>query len=273
MSEELERPSNNALAAKRDRYIELLGEAYADSYGNWLAKQTEERRARIQRKSNNVKNGLATVAPITCAGPKKCPFYTRCPIPDEPGKEGPASDYPINMPCVLEAEYTAQKMVDYIDHLKVDVTDPVEMSFVNELALLDLLRNRAVMIMSGGDSRGYGRDMLTTDEAIVGWDDNGVPLTSVSTKIHPAVEIMDKHERRRQKILDKMVATRESKIKLYGGNLDNNTRLQDDIRALRQMVQAVASGRQLAEAPVVAIGLDDLEIPETRGHDDKITID
>lgn len=225
---------NNSVATRRHEYGEFLAEAYSANLGSWLERQTAVKQARISRKALNLKHGLAVSAPLNCLGPERCPFYAACPIPDQPGQILPRDEYPINMSCVLEVEYVGQQLVDYMRELDVDPANPVEMSLINELALLDLLRNRAVLILSHGDRRGHGRDMLTVDESIVGWSDDGQPLTSQSTKAHPAVDIMERHEKRRGRILEQFAATRASKFRLYGGNLESNTELNNQLIAIRE---------------------------------------
>lgn len=232
----------NAIATRRNQYIESLNELYIEDYGNWLAQQSEEKKARISRKASSIKHGLSTSAPIVCKGPSACPFFSACPIPENYLRPGPPTDYPIGKSCVLEVEYVAQQVMDYMVELDVDPGDPVEMSLINELALLDLLRSRAVLVMAHGDKRGHGRDLLTIDEAIIGFDKNGNALMSQSTKVHPAVDIMERHEKRRLKILEKFNATRESKVKVFGGNVDNHTKLQQDIEAIRAYMEAVSKG-------------------------------
>lgn len=226
---------------------ELL-DNWSDQYKEWFTRQKPETLERINKRTSYLRHGLATIAPLKCQGPKRCPFLHSCPIPVDPTKPGPDSDYPVHLPCVLESQYMGQRVVDYVEHLKVNTVDPVEMSLVNELALLDLLKNRAVLILSGGDFKGQGRDLMTQDEIITGWDDDGTPRTSVQARVHPAVEIMEKHEKRRTKILDKLVATREAKFKVYGGNTEQNSRLQRDIEDIRKFVQAVAT-KQLVVQP------------------------
>src|SRR5688572_18851405 len=165
---------NNNLALKRDQLIEAISNSYADTYGAWLANQSTDKQIRIARKSESIKRGgVATIGALTCYGPKRCPFFHACPIPSNVSKPGLDSEYPINLPCVLEVEYIAQQVVSYCDQLKVDPQDIVEMSLINELAFSDLVKNRAILILSGGDSKGQGRDLLAVDEQIIGWSPDG----------------------------------------------------------------------------------------------------
>lgn len=245
--------SKDIIVQRRLDYINSLNNIYAEGYGDWLSKQSQVKRDRINKKVNHVKYGLSGTAVISCAGPSKCPFFSACPIPENYPNTGPMSDYPIHESCVLEAEYMAQQVIDYIVHLEVDPTDVVEMSLINELALLDVFRNRAVLVLANGDKRGHGRDLLTFDENVVGFDKNGNALTSSVTKIHPAVDIMEKHEKRRIRILDKFNATREAKFKTFGGNLENHDKLQQDLQSIRSYLESLSKTQ-------IAISADEDEV-------------
>lgn len=233
---------NNALAKRRDEYIEKLNEAYISKYGRWLATQTAAKQERIKVGANNLKHGLAMAAPLVCRGPKGCPFFHACPIPLETNNPGPDSEYPIGISCPLEAEFVAQKIVDYIGSLKVDPSDPVEMALIQELALLDNYRNRAALLLAGGDLKGGGRDLLTTEDVVTTWDAEGNPNIIQNLRIHPAVEVMDKHEKRRSKILDQFAATRSSKFRVYGGNIETNSKLQEDLNQIRLALEKIGKG-------------------------------
>ncbi len=228
-----------AVDQRRLNYMEQLNSIYADGYGEWLARQPSAVKQRIQKKTSHIRHGLSANAVLNCRGPSKCPFFAACPIPEAYPNVGPLEFYPIGEACVLEAEYMAQQTVDYIQNLDIDPSDSVEMSLVHELALLDVLRNRAVLILSHGDKRGHGRDLLTIDESIVGFDREGRALTSSSTKIHPVVQVMEMHEKRRLKILEKLNATRDTKVRLYGGSLEGNDKLFEDMQAIKQYLETI----------------------------------
>lgn len=231
------------LEARQQQHIEQLLATQPTKYEQWFDQLAANKQARVLKKAQSVRHGLTHIAPLTCLGPRKCPFFNACPIPDDVRKPGPDSDYPINMPCVLEANYVAQRVVDYMKQLQVDPQDPVEMSLVNELALMDLMKNRAVLIMSTGDSLGQGRDLLAIDTFV---DAEG--NTRQSVRSHPAVDILDKLERRRTKLLDKFLATRESHMRVVGG-IQNQTLLQQEVQKLTAFItQMQAQPLQLEAA-------------------------
>lgn len=207
-------------------FTALSGET--EGYQSYLDRIDPKKLQRINNTVAGMRHGLHTVAPITCMGPEKCSFSDRCPIPErnpETGKldYGKLSDYPIGQACLLESFYMRQKIVDYVRHLDVDPEDPVEMSIVNELALIDLLKNRALMILGTGDRDGQGRDFMRID--ITGFSEGG--KESTTSTLHPAADYIDKLERRREKWLEKLVQTRKSQaeLRLKTGALKEESRL------------------------------------------------
>ncbi len=235
-------------SAAKTELVQGLLDTWDDQYKTWFANQSPAKLDRIQRRAQSLKHGMTVISPAKCWGPKKCPWFHSCPIPDDPAKPGPASDYPIGMACVLESQYTAQRVIDYVEDLQVDPANAVEMSLINELALLDLLKNRAILILSGGDRLGQGQDLLAVDEVITGWDEDGNPRMSRQTRVHPAMDILDKLEKRRGKILDKFMATRESKYKVFGGNQETNSRLQQDIEHIKRFIDTLGEKKLLVDS-------------------------
>ena len=209
-----------------------------DDYQRYLDKLNPEKKRRIINSINRVQTGLHAVAPIMCLGPEKCPFVSKCPIPerDEKGElvYGPEENYPSGQECILEKFYMQQKIIEYVEHLNVDPANPVEMSIVNELSLIDLYKNRSLMIMSGGDKSGQGRDFMRID--IIGFNENGD--IAESSKLHPAVDMMDRLEKRREKWLEKLMETRKSKADwmLKVGGAGNESKILGEIQKLRDAI-------------------------------------
>ena len=205
---------SDPLELRQQEYLSRLG-ALPTSYETWLESLSPKKRLRVRQQVARTKHGVHIVAPITCTGLDRCPFASACPIPDQgPDHElikGPDSDYPVGQHCVLEGEYIVQKVAEYLMHLNVDPGNPVETAMVQELALVDLQKNRALLLMSHGDRDGQGRDFLHVDESITGFSQGGEPLISKTTKIHPVLSYIDVLERRREKLLDKLMETRKAK--------------------------------------------------------------
>jgi hypothetical protein len=211
---------------------------YDEDYDQYLARLPEAKRARIFKANNRMKTGLHTIAPLTCVGPAKCKFLPHCPIPDKNTKgeiiAGPAENYPIGRPCIMEAMYMKSKVEDYYTHLQVDTTNPVEISLVNELAVLDLYKNRALMVLSSGDADGHGQDLLKVD--ITGVTEQGLMLKSTQT--HPAFNAMDQIENRRAKLLDKLLETRKAQADLQAkmGVKQESSKVLEELQAVRKLL-------------------------------------
>lgn len=212
----------------------------SDDYEKYLARLAPEKLDRIKRSVSKTVTGAYSAAPLVCLGPKKCPFINKCPIPDvsEAGEllVGDNSQYPIGRECIVEKYFIEQKMYEYMNHLEVSPDNPVEMSIVNELALIDLYKNRCLNVLSQGDRRGEGRDFLLVD--ITGFNENGE--RAETTKLHPITDMIDKLEKRRDKSLEKFMATRKAKADYIAriGEKQNQSQLLSEIQRIREVLNA-----------------------------------
>jgi hypothetical protein len=217
-------------------------------YQQYLSKLPDSKRQRIVNSISSIRHGLHAIAPMMCLGPEKCPIIERCPIPERDSKGkieiGALDNYPIGRECLLEKFYMQQKIIEYVEHLNVDPANPVEMSIVNELALIDLYKNRALMIMSTGDKSGQGRDFMRID--VLGFNESGE--TAESAKLHPAVEMMDRLEKRREKWLDKLMETRKAKAEwaIRVGGAQNESKILAEISKLREAIATLESEPMLS---------------------------
>lgn len=209
-----------------------------DAYINKLPQKVKER---VYNSLNATKNTLHSIAPIVCGGPRRCPFIDKCPVPDR-GQNGEiletdAEMFPIGKECILEKFFMQQKTIQYLERLNVDPNDPIEMSIVNELSLIDLYKNRALMIMSVGDKSGQGRDFMRID--ILGFNENGD--VAEQAKLHPVVDFLDKLEKRRQKYLDQLMETRQRKAEwmLRVGNVKEESKILNELKKLRETLKEI----------------------------------
>jgi hypothetical protein len=236
------------MAGPDSKFLEQLG-THTDAYKAYLDRLPSEKRERVVQSTKRISHGLHAVAPLTCLGPDKCPFLAHCPIPDRDMLGRPLAtapeQFPMGLQCVMESEYMAQKIGEYAIHLQVETTNPVEMSMVGELALCDLLKNRIMMVVSGGDKQGHGRDLMKMD--VIGISENGSPTES--SKIHPALEYVDKLHNRRVKILDKMMATRKAQtdLKMKMGGTESSSKMLDEIKKLGQVIADLGTGNKMLD--------------------------
>lgn len=230
-------------------------------YQKYLDKLSPARRSRIHRQVARTRNGLYTIAPSTCLGASKCLFIEQCPIPERgPGGEiiiGDPKDYPMYRPCVFEMLYMQQKVIDYTQHLQVDPANPIEVALVNDLAVIDLYKNRAMLIMSGGDKEGDGRDFLKRD-MMEQQGEHGT-LTSTQTQLHPVAAYLDVLEKRRGRLIDALMETRRGKldlsVKLGHGRVDSV--LREDLVAIRRALEAAVATPTLGAAQEQLLLIDD----------------
>jgi len=250
------------LAIRQEQLLLGLGQEES-AYMDFLQNLKPEKRQRITNSLNAMKHGLHAVAPLTCQGPARCPFINHCPIPSVEQKQeqsyGPTTDYPMMMPCVLETMYQRQKIVEYVQHLDVDPDNPIEIAIVNELAIIDLHKNRALMIQSEGDRDGDGRDFLRQDE---GWQEAGDEAHLVkSTTLHPTFDVLDRLEKRRERLLERLMETRASKANfdLKRGAVKEDSNVLKEIAAVRRYLEEASTRTQGtgAKEDLQAIMVDD----------------
>lgn len=237
----------NQLIEKKETSLALID----DEYQSYLDRISEKKKNQIVRKVTRYVAGVDSAAPLLCRGPHRCQIIDFCPIPDRSDgdtKLGDLTDYPIGNQCVFEKLFMVERVNQLIQHLGVKLEDPVEMSIVQELAVIDLYKNRAQIFLSKGDIEGAGVDFLKTD--ITGFDDLGNKATS--TKLHPIVDMIDKLEKRRAGWLDKLNATRQAKERHK--HTSEGSQIVDELVKLRKALTNVSN---LDEAEEVTFGMSD----------------
>jgi hypothetical protein len=241
--------------SKESRQVEFFNSLDQEEYNKYLKRIPPKKLHRIKQSVKRLQTGVHASAPLTCLGPESCPFVKKCPIP-ELGLDGQlilgeVSNYPIGKECIMEKFYVEQKIVDYLTYLDVDPNNPVEMSIVNELALIDLYKNRCLFVLGNGDRKGEGRDFLMVD--VTGFNENGD--RAETTKLHPVVDMIDRLERRRERWLERLMETRKSKadLMLKMGENRNNSKVLSEIQALREALSSV----QIEEGDDEDIFIDD----------------
>jgi hypothetical protein len=236
----------------KEELIETIS-TLSESQVNYLDTLSPEKLHRVRASNKSLRHGLSKVAPLVCMGPEKCLFVEHCPIPDRTATGdfvrdksgnpvyGPDSDYPVARPCIMESMYIQQKLVDYVRFLDVDPNNPIEMSIANELALIDLHKNRALIILAKGDRDDQGQDFMRVD--ITGIDPE-TGIKSRSTSLHPAVAVLESIEKRRDKYIERLAEHRKSKIDLAYkmGNTGSDDKVMSELRALREALEK-SSGR------------------------------
>ena len=224
-----------------------------EDYTQYLEGLNPRQVRRTKQAVNGLRNGLYAIAPLICAGPGKCLFFDRCPIPEIDPLTGEVdvddmSKYPIGRGCLLEKFFMQQKVIEYIQYLDVDPANPIEMAIANDLAIIDLYKYRAVAILSSGDKDGTGQDFMRTD--IIGFNEETGQAAQM-TRTHPALEVIDKLEKRRESYIDKLNESRRAKMELAFklGQGKDNSKVLEEVSKLREAISRIANGKTI-EIPV-----------------------
>lgn len=215
----------------------------------YLTKRYSEKKLEKIRKSLDAyKYGLNAAAPLICMGPERCPFFQACPIGEgvkiESMGEGPIKripiyddleDFPVGDQCIAEKVFIEQRLLDYVDEFDVDPNRPSELALINDLALVDLHKQRAVLFMASGDREGEGFDFQKVD---VMYDSDSGAEIGRAYKEHPIMQIIDRLEKRRHKILDELLATRRSKAEMQAKfhSTGEASQLQQEIVRIRELI-------------------------------------
>lgn len=236
--------------AKLARQQDLLKtvQTSQQQYQHIIDNFTPEKLEKVLTTLEQFKYGSNIAAPIICMGPSKCPFYHACPLGNgysyDPIKGKIAlydslNDFPIGKQCIIERVFIEQKLLDYIQEFDVDPAKTSELSLINDLALLDLYKNRAILLMAGGDKSGEGTDFLSID---VGYSEQGAKI-SESVKEHPLFTIIDKLEKRRMKVLEELLATRKIRAAAASkfGTMNQSSQLMVEIEKIRKAIESKSS--------------------------------
>jgi hypothetical protein len=157
---------------------------------------TPEQALKFRNHINRMGVGTSAIMPMLCGG-KKCPMKL-CPFHEGSG------GYPIGDPCPLEANLIANWTKSYIEDLSVDIESRSEMILVNKLVECDIIDMRA-NIGLGADEEGW--TLLKVDITV---SDKG---TAEMTNAHPLLEVKDRVQRSRERVLESLAATRKEKYK------------------------------------------------------------
>jgi len=253
--------------ADKADFIESITRASGlDTYMNKLSVAKQKK---VLDRMRGMKYGLHVAAPILCLGADNCPFINHCPLIERDAAgdlDVEGAVLPRGEQCVLEHYYMRQQTLQYFEFLKVDANNPVERGIANELALIDLLKNRALMIMSGGDREMQGRDLMSWATST---DENG-RLTETKS-VHPVLNVIHQLEDRRARWLDKLLQTREAKLKSLRimGQQDTSSQLMTEFARIRDVISQMTntSTLQIKEA-IRQNGLNTNDTGGSSGTDD-----
>ncbi len=219
-----------------------------NDYQLYLNRLPEKKRQRILQSNATIESGVHAIAPMICCGPDRCRIIEWCPLPeivDGKRDNGPLSSYPVGQGCVMEKLRLFSLVRELSRHLGVDGTDPIEKGLVNELALIDLYKQRAQMFLAKGDRDGQGVDFMRIDTVDI--TDSGKAIET--SKHHPIIDVMDKLEKRRAMWLDRLNETRKSKADLMVkmGGMGESSKVLREIEDLRKGILALQDTSDVLE--------------------------
>jgi hypothetical protein len=250
--------SKEALDARSAGLIERL-KTSETQYSALLARYSPEKIDRLIKALDAYKYGLNASAPIICLGPERCPFFYACPIGNGvsvdrvTGKKKPLydsiEDFPVGNQCILEKVFIEQRLIDYVQEFSIDPARPSELALINDLALVDLYKQRCTLFLAGGDKEGEGLEFMKKDLL---FNPETGEQTGESNKEHPVMSIMDRLEKRRHKILEELIATRKSKADIAAKftQAPDASKLLKEIELLRKVIDA---GNKIVETSTLTV--------------------
>ena len=269
--ESLPERSDRAKLARTRASLSALMNDPEDEFNQYVQQMPTEVRLRVDRQHRRLKTGLKAGAILLCPGFVACKFKNHCTIPKrlvggkiDPGKP---EHYPIGLECVVERQYYEEQYIGYCSELFIDLDSVTDRGAAQELATIDVLKRRAQIVLSTGDHEGFGTDFMLTDKTYsdkaFDMDGDGSPLLiGTTTKVHPAVGVLDTLERRRLKLLDSLMATREKKAD-YMAKIAEHKRAGSDTQRLVDIVSTTLN--KMKEGMVIDVTAaaeyeDDLKI-------------
>jgi hypothetical protein len=158
---------------------------------------TPEEARKVSNHLRKLSTGSTAMTPMYCAG-NLCPFANRCPL-QQIGKA------PIGKQCLIEVQLMKEWIIRYIEEYDIDPNNFTEVAYVNELAEIEVLLMRLNMNIAKAENA-----ELVIDQE-VGATNQGDPI--VQKNVSPFMDLKDRLQARRSKIIKLMVGDRQEKYK------------------------------------------------------------
>ena len=158
------------------------------SPAGWLSKKL------ISKHLNSLKTGIYSVFPIPCKG-DGCPYGKMCTAL----KYG--MEPPIGEPCVIEVNKIENLIVGYSNDFNIEMGSTTDRVLIQELIQLDLLMDRCQNMMA--------QDVNILQDITMGMTDTGEVYTQPVVSRY--LEAWERMSKRRQSLLNEMLATRKSR--------------------------------------------------------------
>ena len=199
---------------------------------SWTPEQREQ--AVDMTRSSRVTHNMFASIPMKCDGPR-CPFAAVC----EFQKKNMA---PVGNPCPIEMAIVKTFMDDYMVEFGVSANNRVEVGQIRDLVDQEVQYMRKVKILA---------QEHFIQENPVGIDSDGNVI--LRKELHQAVDFEDRIHKRKERLLNQFLATREARVKAGQGQLDAAqavANLMDNVRV------AVSQRERLLRQ---ALGMDEVD--------------
>jgi hypothetical protein len=205
---------NSAIEPAKDDFLDTFADLRPDLFfpGDWSPEK--KNRVEAEMRPRKVRTAMYSQIPMQCDGPH-CPYAAVCPLM----KTG---DAPIGYSCPIEGAIVIEFAHNYQREFGVDENNLVEMSMVRDLVDLEVQFMRSKKILA---------QEHFIQENPVGVDPDGNVV--VRKELHQAVEYDDKLLRRKEKILNAFLATREARTKAGQGVADASQQIANLLDSVR----------------------------------------
>ena len=149
-----------------------------------------------------IKGGNITWLSIICAG-NTCIYRKTCPLLA-------VNKPPLSKRCPFEEIAIRMWEKDYVESLNVDMNDKVDRTQVHELVESDIMISRANVIL--------GVDGFIMDNPVGVDHETGTPV--YRKEEHIAINVRERAQKRRDRIMKSFLATRESKVRVMTRTVD-----------------------------------------------------
>lgn len=163
------------------------------------------------------KSAMFASIPMRCEG-AKCPVADTCPLL----KKNLA---PVGESCPIEAGIVHAFMNEYMNELNVDPDTLVEVSMVRDLVDLEIQYIRS-------SKRLAKEDFIS--KVVVGINEKtGEPI--INEQLHVAIDFQDRIYKRKRDLRKELLASREARVKLGMGDVDNSQVIAKIIEKAREI--------------------------------------
>jgi hypothetical protein len=205
--EKYETKADFLAAFKNLQFGEFLPATYTDKQKEAVIEAT---------KPSRTKTSMYSSIPMHCRG-EKCSFADTCPLQKQ-------KIAPVGSPCPIEMAMVVQFTGDYMDQMKIDEDNLVEISLIRNLVDYEVQYLRA--------SKFLAKESFI-QENVVGIDQNGEVI--LKKELHLAVELQEKLLKRQRDLLKQLMATREAKAKVGLGAADTAQAMANLMSEFKQL--------------------------------------